>query len=168
MVAYQPGKAAKVAAVATMSQTSLPSQSGAMVEMTARRPGSSRPTTPCSIPTPKSNPSSRKNPAHSTVRARNQKATRVTGTSLGRSGPLRRIGSVARFQFRRVLAGLGCGFVGQLAPREAGYQAPAHDREHGVEQDEDDQAHHDSGGADRRGVGVGGLLQALHDPRLAA
>src|SRR3954467_1528898 len=147
MVAYQPGKAAKVAAVATMSQTSLPSHTGAMVERTARRPGSSRPTTPCSIPTPKSNPSSRRNPAQSTVRTRNQKATRVMGTFLGRSGPLRRIGSVARFQFRRVLAGLRYRFVGQLPAGEARHQAPADDREHAVQQDEDDQAHHDRGGS---------------------
>src|SRR4051794_363573 len=142
MVAYQPGNAAKVPAVATMSQTSLPSQKGAIVEMTARRPGSSRPTTPCSIPTPKSNPSSSRNPTHSTVRTRNQKATRVMRTFLGRCGQLRRIGSVARFRLSGLLAGLGRGFVSQLAAGEARHQPPADDGEQAVQRDEDDEAHH--------------------------
>ena len=41
MVAYQPGNAAKIAAAATISQTSLPSHSGPIVLMAARRPASS-------------------------------------------------------------------------------------------------------------------------------
>ena len=56
------GKAAKVPAAATISHTSLPSQIGAMVRMAAPRASSSRPTTPWSMPTPKSNPSSTRNP----------------------------------------------------------------------------------------------------------
>ena len=77
MVAYQPGKAAKVPAAATISHTSLPSQSGPMVWMASRRPRSSRPTTPWSMPTPKSNPSSTRNPVQKTTRTTNQKLTRV-------------------------------------------------------------------------------------------
>ena len=79
MVAYQPGKAAKVPAAATISHTSLPSQSGPMVWMASRRPCSSRPTTPWSMPTPKSNPSSTRNPVQRTTRTTNQKLTRVMG-----------------------------------------------------------------------------------------
>ena len=44
MVAYQPGNAANMAAPATISQTSLPSHSGPIVLIAARRPASSRPT----------------------------------------------------------------------------------------------------------------------------
>src|SRR4051812_18179814 len=166
MVAYQPGKAAKVPAVATMSQTSLPSHTGAMVEMTALRPRSSRPTTPCSIPTPKSNPSRTRKPIHSTVSTRNQKATRVMP---GLPRPLRVWAgrSVARFQVGDLRAVLGRGCLGQLAAGEARHQAPVDEREHAVEHEEGDQADHDRGGAHRRGDGVAGLLQALHDPRLA-
>ena len=43
-MAYQPGNAANMAAPATISQTSLPSHSGPIVLMAARRPASSRPT----------------------------------------------------------------------------------------------------------------------------
>src|SRR3954452_7539308 len=133
MVADQPGKAAKVPAVATTSQTSLPSHTGAMVEMTARRPGSSEPTTPCSIPTPKSKPSRRRNPVQSTVRTRNQKATRVMGTFLGRGGAARESGSaarsVARFQLRGLLADLGRGLVRQLAAGEADHETPVDEGE---------------------------------------
>jgi hypothetical protein len=79
MVAYQPGKAAKVPAAATISHTSLPSHSGPMVAMASRRPRSSPPTTPCSMPTPKSNPSNTRNPVQNTTRTTNQKLTRVMG-----------------------------------------------------------------------------------------
>src|SRR5271157_6353159 len=51
-------------APATISQTSLPSHSGPIVLMTARRPASSVPITLCSMPTPKSNPSRMKKPVH--------------------------------------------------------------------------------------------------------
>ena len=63
-MAYQPGNAANMAAPATISQTSLPSHSGPIVLMAARRPASSVPITLCSMPTPKSNPSRMKNPVH--------------------------------------------------------------------------------------------------------
>ena len=62
MVAYQPGNAANIAAPATISQTSLPSHSGPIVLIAARRPASSPPTALCSMPTPKSNPSRMKKP----------------------------------------------------------------------------------------------------------
>ncbi len=77
MVAYQPGNAANIAAPATISQTSLPSQSGPIVLIAARRPASSRPTTACSMPTPKSKPSRTKNPVHTTAISKNQNETRV-------------------------------------------------------------------------------------------
>ena len=53
-----------MAAPATISQTSLPSHSGPIVLIAARRPASSVPTTACSMPTPKSNPSRMKKPVH--------------------------------------------------------------------------------------------------------
>ena len=62
MVAYHDGKAAKVAAPATTSHTSFPSQMGPMELTAMRRSTSSFPTNECSIPTPKSNPSKMKNP----------------------------------------------------------------------------------------------------------
>src|SRR6266545_4298507 len=84
MVAYQPGKAANMPAAATISHTSLPSQTGPMVAIATRRPASSRPTTPWSMPTPKSKPSSTRNPVHSTVRTMNQKVTRdIANASVG-------------------------------------------------------------------------------------
>ena len=60
MLAYQSGKAAKVAPPATMSQTSLPSHQGPIALRAIRRSVSSRPMARLSIPTPKSNPSSTK------------------------------------------------------------------------------------------------------------
>src|SRR6266566_8583010 len=77
MVAYQPGKAANIPAPATISQTSLPSHSGPIVLIAARRSASSLPTTLCSMPTPKSNPSRMKNPVHSTAMRTNQNGTSV-------------------------------------------------------------------------------------------
>ena len=62
MVAYQEGKAAKVAEPATTSHISLPSQRGPMELTAMRRSTSSRPMNECSMPTPKSNPSRTKNP----------------------------------------------------------------------------------------------------------
>ena len=79
MVAYQPGKAAKVPAAATISQTSLPSQTGAMVRMASSRSCSSRPTTPWSMPTPKSKPSRIRNPVQNTTRTTNQNVIRDMG-----------------------------------------------------------------------------------------
>ncbi len=83
MVAYQPGNAANMAAPATISQTSLPSHSGPMVLMAARRPASSWPTTLCSMPTPKSNPSRMKNPVHRTAMTMNQNGTMMTSVLNG-------------------------------------------------------------------------------------
>ena len=60
IVAYQAGKAAKVAPAATTSQTSLPSHTGPIDWNIRPRSRSSRGRTGSSIPTPKSNPSSRK------------------------------------------------------------------------------------------------------------
>ena len=80
MVAYQPGKAANIAAPATMSQTSLPSHSGPIVLMAARRSASSVPTTSCSMPTPKSKPSRTKKPVHKTAMTMNQNGTRLIVT----------------------------------------------------------------------------------------
>ena len=82
MVAYQPGNAANMAAPATISQTSLPSHSGPIVLMAARRPASSLPTTPCSMPTPKSKPSRTKKPVHRTVMTMNQNGTSFIATSI--------------------------------------------------------------------------------------
>ena len=76
IVAYQPGNAANMAAPATTSQTSLPSHSGPMVLITARRLGSSVPTAWCSMPTPKSNPSRTKKPIHKIAMTMNQNGTR--------------------------------------------------------------------------------------------
>src|SRR5262249_27367365 len=76
MVAYQPGKAANMAAAATISQTSLPSHSGPIVLMAARRPASSAPTRSCSMPTPKSNPSRMKNPVQRMAMMVNQNGMR--------------------------------------------------------------------------------------------
>ncbi len=66
-----------MAAPATISHTSLPSHSGPIVLTAARLPASPRPATVCSIPTPKSNPSSTKNPVHSSAITMNQNWARV-------------------------------------------------------------------------------------------
>jgi len=78
MVAYQAGNAANMAAPATISHTSLPSHSGPIVLMAARRPASSRPTALCSMPTPKSKPSRTKKPVHKIAMTLNQNGTIVT------------------------------------------------------------------------------------------
>src|SRR6478735_7919604 len=74
-----PGKAANIAPPAVISQTSLPSQTGPMVLSAARRRFSAsslaaRPNSAISIPTPKSKPSSTKNPRKSAASAMNQKS----------------------------------------------------------------------------------------------
>ena len=66
-----------MAAPATISQTSLPSHSGPMVLMAARRSASVRPTTLCSMPAPKSNPSRMKNPVHKIAMTMNQNGTKA-------------------------------------------------------------------------------------------
>ena len=72
IVAYQPGKAANMAAPATISHTSLPSHHGPIVLIATRRSVSERPINRCSAPTPKSNPSSTKNPIQKTTMMMNQ------------------------------------------------------------------------------------------------
>src|SRR4051794_3284204 len=75
-VAYQPGKAANIAAAATTSQTSLPSHRGPIESTASWRSSSDRPTAVCSMPTPKSKPSSTKNPVHSSATRTNQTTAR--------------------------------------------------------------------------------------------
>src|SRR5712692_8568059 len=117
MVAYQPGKAANIAAPAVISHTSLPSHSGPIVLIAVRRPGSSPPTTPCTIPTPKSKPSSTKKPVHRTAISRNQNSTSVNGHPL---------------VLHRRDAGLGT-WPG-LRGRHLGWLAPGEaDHQHGVD-----------------------------------
>src|SRR5713226_4011582 len=94
MVAYQPGNAANMAAPATISHTSLPSHSGPIVLIAARRPASSAPATPCSMPTPKSKPSRTKKPVHRTAITMNQNDTSVIVTSILHRGH-RGLGSLA-------------------------------------------------------------------------
>jgi hypothetical protein len=59
-VAYQSGKAAKVAPPAVSSHTSLPSQTGPMVLMRTRFSTRSRASSLVRTPTPKSKPSRKK------------------------------------------------------------------------------------------------------------
>ena len=77
-MAYHEGKAAKIAAPATTSHTSFPSQMGP-IELTAmRRSTSFLPTNECSIPTPKSKPSRMKNPTQKMAMITNQMLLRCT------------------------------------------------------------------------------------------
>src|SRR5450755_66943 len=138
IVAYQPGNAANIEAPATISQTSLPSHSGPIVLMAARRPASSLPTRPCSMPTPKSNPSRTKNPVHRTVMTMNQNGTSLIAVPLvldGRHG--------------RVHLGLGAGGRKLLAG-VLQHQHQVDRRQRAVQQHEHRQADHQGGGADRR------------------
>src|SRR6516162_1876522 len=73
MVAYQPGKAAKMPAAATMSHTSLASQNGPIVLMATRRSRSVRPTKEWSAPTPRSKPSRMKKPVQKVATTMYQK-----------------------------------------------------------------------------------------------
>src|SRR5581483_891291 len=72
IAAYQPGNAANIAAPATINQTSLPSHHGPIVLIATRRPVSVVPMNRCSMPTPKSNPSSTKNPTQKKATMTNQ------------------------------------------------------------------------------------------------
>src|SRR5215204_50045 len=157
MVAYQPGKAANMPAAATISQTSLPSHSGPMAPSAFRRPWSSRPTRPWSMPTPKSNPSSTRNPVQNTTRTMNQKLTRVMVTSVGEVE-----GGWRVFGWGRV------GFGSKLLTGEMGHQQEVDHAQGRVEQDEHAEADDDRRDAVRRRDGVPDQLQALHDPGLAA
>ena len=78
MVAYQEGKAAKMAAPATTSHISFPSQTGPIEFTAMRRSTSFFPTNECSIPTPKSNPSRTKNPTQKMAMITNQMLLRWT------------------------------------------------------------------------------------------
>ncbi len=89
MVAYQPGKAAKIAAPATISHTSFPSQTGPIVLMHTRRSASVLPTNECSIPTPKSKPSRTKNPTQRMAMMMNQTLLRYTMAASSPSSPSR-------------------------------------------------------------------------------
>src|ERR1700754_4018885 len=82
-VAYQSGNAANIAAPATISHTSLPSQNGPMALIATRRSSSPRPTTVCSTPTPKSKPSSTKKPVQKNATTMNQSVS----SDISRSGP---------------------------------------------------------------------------------
>src|SRR6266516_2856327 len=161
MVAYQPGKAAKMAAPATISHTSLPSHSGPIVLITVRRPASSRPMIPCSMPTPRSNPSSAKKPVHSTAMRMNQNWASVIAASpqsvehRGHAG----LGFTGRRREGRVGA--------ELAARVPQHEHQVKERQADVEPDEDDHADDQVGEADRGGDSVLGEHDALHDPRLA-
>ncbi len=81
IVAYQPGKAEKMTAPATMSHTSLPSQTGPIALIRTRRSMSLRPRTACSMPTPKSKPSRTKNPTQKMAAMMNQRSPSVMAAS---------------------------------------------------------------------------------------
>src|SRR5215831_6068989 len=108
MDAYHAGKAAKVEAPATISQTSLPSQNGPMALIATRCSVSVRPTKRWSAPTPKSNPSSTMNPVQNTATTMNQKICILVGSSVGQGWFAHRRGlSVGRrrgFLFGRKVA----------------------------------------------------------------
>src|SRR5271166_509021 len=143
-------------APATISQTSLPSHSGPIVLMAARRPASSVPITACSMPTPKSNPSRMKKPVHNTAMTMYQNGMRLLIVT-----------SIQDGRHRRVRVGFGARgrqlFAGVLQHQEQFYGG-----ERAVQQDEGDQADPERGGADGRGDPVLGQHDALHDPRLPA
>src|SRR6266516_6897373 len=129
MVAYQPGNAANMPAPATMSQTSLPSHSGPIVLMAARRPASSVPTRSCSMPTPKSNPSRMKNPVHRTAMMMNQNGIRLL------------IACPLVLDGRHRLIGVGRGAGGrELLAGVLQHQQQVDRADRGVYQDEGDQA----------------------------
>src|SRR4029453_11640272 len=73
-------------AAATISQTSFASHTGPMELITARRSSSLRAMTLCSMPTPMSNPSSTKNPIHSTAMMMNQSVCRDMAPPGGHRG----------------------------------------------------------------------------------
>src|SRR5215475_3377473 len=156
MVAYQPGKAANMDAPATISQTSLPSHSGPIVLITARRPASSLPTGMCSMPTPKSNPSRMKKPVHKNAMRMNQNGTSaLIATSIldSRHGCVFLSGGARRREL----------FTGVLQ-----HQQQVHSGDHRVHQHEYGQADRDPGGRQGRRYSVFGQEDALNDPWLAA
>src|SRR3954449_7420572 len=144
-VAYQAGKAANMAAPATISQTSLPSQNGPIVRSASRRSPSSRPTTVCSAPTPKSNPSRTKNPVQKKATTMNQAVVSDMSVGEGRDG------------FARAF------LDGQPAPAVAQHEHEVGHAEREIEQREDRDADPDLGRADRGRDAIGGLHQSLND-----
>src|SRR5690348_600307 len=138
MVAYQPGNAANMPAPATINQTSLPSHSGPIVLIAARRSASSLPTALCSMPTPKSNPSRMKNPVHSTAMRMNQNGTSCIAGPLVLDGGHGRVricgGARGRERLFRVLQ----------------HQQQLNRGDHGVHEDEHREANRDPGGGQRR------------------
>src|ERR1700758_4973632 len=117
-----------MAAPATISQTSLPSHSGPIVLMAARRSASSLPTTSCSMPTPKSNPSRMKKPVHRIAMTMNQNGTRLI------TAPLVLDGRYGR-------AGVGFGARGRkLLTRVLQHQQQVDGAERAVKQHENHQA----------------------------
>src|SRR5690242_17513626 len=124
-------------APATISQTSLPSHSGPIVLIAARRPASSWPIRLCSMPTPKSNPSRMKNPVHRTAMTMYQNGMRPIATSI-QDGRYRRVGIGPGARGRELLAGV---------PQ---HQDQVDGGEGAVQHDEGDQADPQRGGADGR------------------
>src|SRR6185437_1337199 len=172
MVAYQAGNAANIAAAATISHTSLPSQSGPMVLIAARRPASSRATTACSMPTPRSKPSRTKKPVHSTAMTMNQNVANAMRTTSGWSGRSERSrpraapasGLVGHRWNRLVFTGSG---RRQLLSCVLGHHHGGDGCERRVQQEEHDDAGGHLRGADGRGHAVPGEHDALDDPGLA-
>ncbi|MNR27278.1 hypothetical protein D3C85_1445440 [compost metagenome] len=76
MVAYQFGKAAKIAPPAVSSHTSLASQNGPMELIRTRRSVSFLASTCVAMPTPKSKPSKKKNPMNNTATSTNHNSLR--------------------------------------------------------------------------------------------
>src|SRR5262245_41496276 len=109
-----------------------------------------------SAPTPKSKPSRTKKPTQKTATTMKQIVCRFMG-SVGESG-----GCVGCFAW---LCGL-CVGLSQAVACVAEHEDEVGDAEDDERQHEQAQADRDVGGADRGGVRVGGLLQALHDPGL--
>ena len=105
-MAYQPGNAANMPAPATISQTSLPSHSGPIVLIAARRPASSRPIRLCSMPTPKSNPSRMKKPVHKIAMMMYQNGMRLIAAPLIPNGRHRRVHVGFGARGRELLAGV--------------------------------------------------------------
>src|ERR1700744_5296754 len=142
-----------MAATATISQTSLPSHTGPIVLMAARRPASSWPTRLCSMPTPKSNPSRMKNPVHRTAMTMNQNGTMMTSELNSWDGRV----------------GVGVGARGwQLVAGVLQHQEEVDRAEDAVQQRESDHADPQPGGADGGRDPVLGQHDALHDPGLPA
>src|SRR3954462_12919798 len=148
-----------MAATATTSHTSLPSHSGPIVFITALRPASSLLMTPWTAPTPRSKPSSTKNPVHSTAMRMNHRVGRVMGRlgsfSVGQGGgdarPVRR-----GLLLRR----------GQLSARVPRHQQPGDQGQSEGDQEEPGEADDDLAPADGRRPPVPRKLDALDDPRL--